>query len=153
MNNPESEVVVRVVGALSSIFDELQLPSAGVDLAREFDLDKPVELAEIECVYIAQVRDGDIESGRMGTLLNGCWKVTLGGVERDRHPKLASEPNDALVSPTPLLRFFMNDGHILVSVQYGPRLAIRKRCRVSFGDAVRLSDCEVLWRFACDRLV
>jgi hypothetical protein len=107
-----------------------------------------------DCIYIAQMENGDLDSGHIGGILLQWWIVDDDGVRKTSSPKLPNLLNKpenlrARFYPRPVLRFYWENDRIVIGESFGPYCVCRKTAYLRLaGGILRFSDERVVWN-AC----
>lgn len=103
-------------------------------------------LPSFECVYIAEIENGDLDKGAIGGIVKKWWMVNGRGMTEIRQPQLPLTDESALFDLRPVLKFFTDGERIVLGERLGPNMICRRAGKlVATETAVSITDSRLLW--------
>lgn len=103
-------------------------------------------LPSFECVYIAEIENGDLDKGYIGGIVKKWWMVNDRGMTEIQRPELPLTDEPVLFDRRPVLKFFTDGERIVLGERLGPNLICRQKGKlISTKSSVSITDVHLLW--------
>jgi hypothetical protein len=108
-------------------------------------------LPSFECIYIAEIENGDLDKGEIGGIVKKWWIVDDRGMMEICKPELPMTDEPVLFDRRPVLKFYTDGERIVTGERLGPNLICRQSGRlVSTKTYVSITDVRLLWATNAD---
>jgi hypothetical protein len=108
-------------------------------------------LPSFECIYIAEIENGDPDKGYIGGIVRKWWMVDDKGITEIRKPQLPLTDGPDLFDRRPVLKFFTDGERIVFGERLGPNLICRQTGKlVSTQTSVSITDVRLVWATNAD---
>ncbi len=104
------------------------------------------QLPSFECVYIAEIENGDVDKGEIGGIVKKWWVVDDRGMTEIRRPELPPTDEPVFFDRRPVLKFYTDGERIVTGERLGPTLICRQTGKlVATKTSVSITDVRLLW--------
>jgi hypothetical protein len=103
-------------------------------------------LPSFECVYVAEIENGDLDKGEIGGIVKKWWMVDYRGMTEIQRPELPRTDEPVFFDRRPVLKFYTDGKRIVTGERLGPNLIFRQTGKlVSTKTSVSITDVRLLW--------
>jgi hypothetical protein len=108
-------------------------------------------LPSFECVYIAEIENGNLDKGEIGGIVRKWWMVDDRGTTEIRRPELPRTDEPVFFDRRPVLKFYTDGERIVTGERLGPNLICRQTGKlVSTNTSVSITDVRLVWATNAD---
>jgi len=99
-----------------------------------------------ECVYIAEIENGNLDKREIGGIVRKWWMVNDKGIMEIRSPQLPLTDEPVLFDRRPVLKFYTDGERIVTGERLGPNLICRQTGKLfSTKTSVSITDVRLVW--------
>lgn len=142
MAQPEtSDAVARCLGELWMRYQSIEF---GPYLQQTYGIAVD-PLPTFECLYIAEVVQGDFASGSLGSIVKQWWSVDQSGIKLVANPRIQGRDTEETFFERPWIKFFLDGDRVVLGERLGPDLMSRRLARLTYQDGkATLSETSIL---------
>jgi len=138
---------ILVAENLASMWFVLNTPQFSDHVLDVYGVDEEVR-TPFASMRIVEVTDGDVHTGRIGSVIRTVWQVDNHGL-RLGNDEFDSNAADGAFVLHPVFKFFLANQRIAVGERLGPELSCHKTADlVETGKGICFENIQVTWRIS-----